>query len=82
MVARNEHGSLADGLAGHTRAGLLCRAEGDKIRCLACGHRCLIGEGRYGVCRVRFNQHGQLRVPFGYVRTSRGTSPRSTRITR
>jgi pyruvate formate lyase activating enzyme len=23
--------------------------------------------GRHGICRVRFNQEGQLRVPFGYV---------------
>ncbi len=37
------------------------------MRCLACGHRCLIGEGRRGICRVRYNQGGQLRVPFGYV---------------
>jgi pyruvate formate lyase activating enzyme len=41
--------------------------EGDKVRCVACGHRCLIGEGHHGICRVRFNQHGELRVPFGYV---------------
>lgn len=40
--------------------------EGD-IRCLACGHRCLIKPGRDGICRVRFNDAGVLRVPFGYV---------------
>jgi pyruvate formate lyase activating enzyme len=34
---------------------------------LACGHRCLIAPGRRGICRVRFNQKGQLRVPYGYV---------------
>jgi len=37
------------------------------IRCLACGHRCLVRAGRAGVCRVRFNQDGELRVPGGYV---------------
>jgi pyruvate formate lyase activating enzyme len=37
------------------------------VRCLACGHRCLIPVGRSGVCRVRFNQGGELRVPAGYV---------------
>ena len=37
------------------------------LRCLACGHRCLIRPGRAGVCKVRFNQDGVLRVPFGYV---------------
>ncbi len=47
--------------------GALCRAEGDKVRCVACAHRCLIAEGRRGICRVRFNQGGQLRVPFGYI---------------
>lgn len=38
-----------------------------RVRCVACGHRCLIPPGREGVCRVRFNQDGRLRVPFGYV---------------
>src|SRR5262249_58214801 len=45
----------------------LCRPEGEHVRCLACGHRCLIGDGLRGVCKVRFNEAGQLRVPFGYV---------------
>ena len=37
------------------------------MRCTACGHRCVIPPGRQGVCRVRFNTAGRLRVPFGYV---------------
>jgi len=37
------------------------------VRCTACGHRCLIREGRRGICQVRFNQGGELRVPWGYV---------------
>ena len=37
------------------------------MRCVACGHRCLIPPGRRGACKVRFNDAGQLRVPFGYV---------------
>ncbi len=37
------------------------------VRCYACGHRCLIKEGRRGICKVRFNQGGVLRVPYGYV---------------
>jgi pyruvate formate lyase activating enzyme len=37
------------------------------VRCFACGHRCLIREGRRGICQVRFNQGGELRVPWGYV---------------
>ena len=38
-----------------------------RIRCYSCGHRCPIPEGREGVCRVRYNEGGELRVPFGYV---------------
>jgi pyruvate formate lyase activating enzyme len=45
----------------------LVRAEDGAIRCLACGHRCLVKPGRSGVCRVRFNRDGELRVPGGYV---------------
>src|ERR1700704_322238 len=37
------------------------------LRCYACGHRCLIKEGKRGICKVRFNQDGQLRVPMNYV---------------
>jgi pyruvate formate lyase activating enzyme len=37
------------------------------VRCYACGHRCLIKPGRDGVCRVRFNEGGTLKVPWGYV---------------
>src|SRR5437588_141681 len=42
-------------------------SEGDGVRCLACGHRCLVKPDRAGVCRVRFNRNGELRVPAGYV---------------
>lgn len=37
------------------------------VRCYACGHRCMIRPGRRGICQVRFNQEGKLRVPWGYV---------------
>lgn len=67
MVADTDTRSLAGLLAGHTRPARLCRQEGDKIRCLACAHRCLLAEGRHGICRVRFNRNGELRAPFGYV---------------
>lgn len=39
----------------------------DWVRCLACAHQCKIGPDRRGVCQVRFNRDGVLRVPFGYV---------------
>jgi pyruvate formate lyase activating enzyme len=38
-----------------------------RIRCYACGHQCPIPEGAMGVCKVRFNDGGTLRVPWGYV---------------
>ncbi len=59
---------LAQLLARHTREGELYeRLENGRVRCVACGHRCLIPPGRDGICRVRFNDAGTLRVPFGYV---------------
>jgi pyruvate formate lyase activating enzyme len=59
---------LADLLARHTREGELSETlEDGRVRCVACGHRCRIPPGREGICRVRFNQDGVLRVPFGYV---------------
>src|SRR5260221_13947376 len=39
----------------------------DALRCFACGDRCLIKEGKRGICKVRFNQGGHLRVPVNYV---------------
>ena len=43
------------------------KLEDNSVRCYACGHRCLIREGKRGICQVRFNEGGELRVPFGYV---------------
>src|SRR5436309_5782705 len=37
------------------------------LRCYACGHRCLIKEGKRGICKVRYNEGGHLRVPINYV---------------
>jgi len=67
--------SLAESLDRCTAEGKLWRAEGGRIRCLACGHRCLIAEGRRGICKVRFNRGGQLRVPFGYVAGGLASDP-------
>ncbi len=41
--------------------------DNSALRCYACGHRCLIGEGRRGICKVRFNERGRLLVPVNYV---------------
>jgi pyruvate formate lyase activating enzyme len=48
-------------------AELVHGLEGGAVRCLACGHRCLVRPGRRGICRVRFNRGGRLRMPWGYV---------------
>src|SRR6266542_1404817 len=37
------------------------------LRCYACGHQCLIKENKRGICKVRFNEAGKLRVPLNYV---------------
>ncbi|HEY7413501.1 MAG TPA: AmmeMemoRadiSam system radical SAM enzyme [Vicinamibacteria bacterium] len=59
---------LADVLARYTAEGTLVeRLPQGRIRCFACGHRCLIPPGQRGVCKVRWNEDGVLRVPWGYV---------------
>lgn len=68
--------TLKDVLSGLTDEGdLYERLPDRRVRCYACGHRCLIPEGRDGVCRVRFNREGVLRVPHGYVATSLQLDP-------
>ncbi|HJR07632.1 MAG TPA: AmmeMemoRadiSam system radical SAM enzyme [Pyrinomonadaceae bacterium] len=41
--------------------------QNNDLRCYACGHRCLIKEGKRGICKVRFNEEGRLLVPTNYV---------------
>lgn len=36
--------------------------EGDSVRCTACSHRCRIAPGRKGICAVRQNTNGELRL--------------------
>ena len=50
-----------------TEGELYEKLEHGKLRCFACGHRCMISEGLDGICRVRFNRGGKLLVPHGYV---------------
>lgn len=52
---------------GEAAPELVENAEGGKVRCYACGHRCLVAPGRAGVCKVRFNEDGVLHVPRGYA---------------
>ena len=60
--------TLQDTLDQLTVEGELYEKLGDnKVRCYACGHRCVIFDGRRGICQVRFNRGGTLFVPHGYV---------------
>ena len=43
------------------------KLEDNAVRCTACAHRCMIRDGRRGICHVRFNEGGKLWVPSGYV---------------
>jgi pyruvate formate lyase activating enzyme len=68
MSARSA--SLAEVLDEMTKEGaaeLTERLAGKDVRCYACGHRCLIHEGKRGICKVRFNEGGRLLVPANYV---------------
>jgi pyruvate formate lyase activating enzyme len=59
---------LAADLDARTVEGLLWEPLPDAaVRCVACGHRCLIRLGRRGICQVRYNEGGHLRVPHGYA---------------
>jgi pyruvate formate lyase activating enzyme len=62
--------SLAEVLDEMTAEGareLIEHLDDKALRCFACGHRCLIKEGKRGICKVRFNEGGHLRVPVNYV---------------
>ena len=62
--------TLEEVLAARTRDAapeLVESIDRNRLRCYACGHRCPIPEGARGVCKVRYNEGGRLRVPWGYV---------------
>ena len=40
------------------------RRDDGKVVCSLCPHRCLIAEGGHGICKVRSNLEGALRLPF------------------
>lgn len=64
------HDNLALHLDRLTQPGTLVEPLAAKpgwVRCFACAHQCKIGPGRRGICQVRFNADGILRVPYGYV---------------
>jgi len=60
--------TLAQALDARVRAAELVSPLPDgAVRCVACGHRCLVKSGRRGICKVRFNRDGTLLAPAGYV---------------
>jgi pyruvate formate lyase activating enzyme len=60
--------TLRDALDAAAVPGSLVLAEAEgAVRCVACGHRCLVKPGRRGICKVRFNDAGTLMAPSGYV---------------
>ncbi len=57
-------------LAARTTEGapeLYDKLENKAVRCYSCGHRCKILNGLKGICKVRYNDDGVLKVPWGYV---------------
>lgn len=60
--------TLDDVLSKRTVEGELYEKLDNKaLRCFSCGHRCKILNGLKGICKVRYNEDGVLKVPRGYV---------------
>ena len=60
--------TLREVLQKATREGELYeKLDRGFVRCFACGHCCRIPDGQLGVCKVRYNEGGELFVPWGYV---------------
>lgn len=60
--------TLAEALEQHMVEGeLFEKLDQGRVRCTACAHRCTIPDGSSGICKMRVNRGGTLRVPFGYV---------------
>ncbi len=69
-VATERQTALGEILATRTAEGapeLYDKLENKAVRCYSCGHRCKILNGLKGICKVRYNEDGVLRVPRGYA---------------
>jgi pyruvate formate lyase activating enzyme len=64
-MARQSLAEILDDLTASAK--LVENHEDGSVVCLACAHRCHIKDGKRGICQVRFNRGGALRVPWGYV---------------
>lgn len=63
-----DHRRATERLDARSRDGeLFERLDGNRVRCLACAHRCELDPGQRGVCQMRVNRDGVLKVPAGYV---------------
>ena len=50
--------------------------EGNKVRCNACSHRCVIADGGSGICAVRVNNGGKLFLSvYGQAMCANGRDP-------
>ncbi|HEY2321691.1 MAG TPA: AmmeMemoRadiSam system radical SAM enzyme [Thermoanaerobaculia bacterium] len=68
MPLTQEQTTLSEILAQRTTEGELYeKLENKAVRCFSCGHRCKILDGLRGICKVRYNEGGVLRVPRGYA---------------
>src|SRR5687767_13778408 len=61
------HAEVLESLTTEGAAELTEHLDAGALKCYACGHRCLIKEGKRGICKVCFIEGGHLRVPAGYV---------------
>src|SRR5438309_6622917 len=59
--------AVLDAMTTESAAELTEHLSDNALKCYACGHRCLIKKGKRGICKVRFNENGHLRVPINYV---------------
>jgi pyruvate formate lyase activating enzyme len=70
MPATATQTTLGEALAKRTTEAapeLVDKLENNAVRCYSCGHRCKILDGLKGICKVRYNENGVLRVPRGYA---------------
>ena len=59
--------AVIDSMTTEGASELTEHLDAGALKCYACGHRCLIKLGKRGICKVRFNEGGHLRVPTNYV---------------
>ncbi|HYC61456.1 MAG TPA: AmmeMemoRadiSam system radical SAM enzyme [Thermoanaerobaculia bacterium] len=70
MPTTQEQTTLGEVLAERTAPAapeLVTPLPNDGVQCFSCGHRCRIPNGLKGICKVRYNEGGVLKVPRGYV---------------